>query len=89
MQNSALQVRDWFEPTSFAAPAFLPASGDWAGSLSGSGSADYFWFVAQSNRTLSVEVTALDETKIGFGRKSAARHRDVGVGRSGHNSRAG
>ncbi len=23
MQNSALQVRDWFEPTSFAAPAFL------------------------------------------------------------------
>ena len=24
---------------------------------------DYFWFVAQSNRTLSVEVTALDEAK--------------------------
>ena len=64
MQNSAQQVRDWFEPTSFAAPAFLPASGAWAGTLSGSASADYFWFVAQSNRTLSVEVTALDEAKV-------------------------
>jgi len=27
------------------------------------GNADYFWFVAQSDRTLSVEVTALDEAK--------------------------
>ena len=27
------------------------------------GNADYFWFVAQSDRTLSVEVTALDELK--------------------------
>ena len=63
MQGSALQARDWFEPTSFAAPASLPAAGDWAGTLSGSGRADYFWFVAQSNRTLSVEVTALDEAK--------------------------
>jgi hypothetical protein len=63
MRASALQLRDWFEPTSFAAPASLPPSGDWAGTLSGSGKADYFWFVAQSNRTLSVEVTALDEAK--------------------------
>jgi hypothetical protein len=63
MQGSALQATDWFEPTSFAAPASLPSSGDWAGTLSGSGNADYFWFVAQSNRTLSVEVTALDEAK--------------------------
>jgi hypothetical protein len=64
MQASALQVRDWFEPTSFAAPASLPAAGDWGGTLSGSGNADYFWFVGQSNRTLSVEVTALDEAKV-------------------------
>ncbi len=70
MQNSALQVRDWFEPTSFAAPAFLPASGAWAGTLSGSGSADYFWFVAQANRTLSVEVTALDEAKVASAAKA-------------------
>ena len=63
MQASALQVRDFFEPTSFAAPTPLPPSGDWAGTLSGAGRADYFWFIAQSNRTLSVEVTALDEAK--------------------------
>ncbi len=63
MQASAVQGRDWFEPTSFAAPATLPPSGDWLGALSGLGNADYFWFVAQSDRTLSVEVTALDELK--------------------------
>src|SRR6202035_2931121 len=60
MQSSALQSPDWFEPTSFAAPAALPASGDWAGTLSGQGNADYFRFNARTNRTLSVEVTALD-----------------------------
>ena len=64
MQASAQPVRDFFEPTSFAAPASLPPSGDWAGTLSGQGTSDYFWFVAQSNRTLSVEVTALDEAKV-------------------------
>ena len=63
MQSSALQVRDFFEPTSFAAPVSLPASGDWAGTLSGLGNADYFWFIAQSDRTLTVEVTAVDEAK--------------------------
>ncbi len=63
MQASAQQVRDFFEPTSFAAPASLPPSGDWTGTLSGSGKADYFWFVAQANRTLSVEATALDDAK--------------------------
>jgi hypothetical protein len=63
MQASALQVRDFFEPTSFAAPASLPAAADWAGTLSGSGKADYFWFVAQAARTLSIEVTAIDESK--------------------------
>jgi hypothetical protein len=63
MQASALQTKDWFEPTSFAAPAALPPSGDWAGTLSGSGKADYFWFVAQSNRSLSVEITAVDDAK--------------------------
>jgi IPT/TIG domain len=63
MQASAVQSRDWFEPTSFASPATLPPSGDWLGALSGLGNADYFWFVAQSDRTLSVEVTALNEVK--------------------------
>ncbi|MBZ5653053.1 MAG: IPT/TIG domain-containing protein, partial [Acidobacteriia bacterium] len=63
MQASAVQARDWFEPTSFAAPATLPPSGDWLGTLSGLGNADYFWFIGQSERTLSEEVTALDEAK--------------------------
>ncbi len=63
MQASAQQVRDWFEPTSFVAPVALPLSGEWAGTLSGAGSVDYFSFVAQASRTLSVEVMALDESK--------------------------
>ena len=64
MQASAQQARDFFEPTSFAAPASLPPSGEWAGTLSGLGNADYFWLVAQSDRTLSVEVTGLDEARV-------------------------
>ena len=64
MQSSALQSPDWFEPTSFAAPAALPASGDWAGTLSGQTNADYFRFNARTNRTLSVEVTALDGSTV-------------------------
>ena len=88
MQGSAMQARDWFEPTSFAAPATLPPSGDWLGALSGLGNADYFWFVAQSNRTLSVEVTALDELKAASAGEGAAGHRYVGAGGPRHLSRA-
>ena len=62
MQSSATQVKDWFEPTSSTTPATLPVSGDWSGTLSGPGIADYFWFAGQTNRTLSIAVTALDET---------------------------
>jgi IPT/TIG domain len=62
MQASALDASDWFEPTSYAAPAPLPPTGDWTASLSGYGNADYFWLPGQANRTLSVEVTALDES---------------------------
>ena len=61
----------------------LPPSGDWAGTLSGSGKADYFWFVAQSDRTLSVEATALDECQSCLAGKSSARHRHVGAGGPG------
>ena len=63
MESSAIQVRDWFEPTSYTAPATLPVSGDWTATLGSLGNADYFWFNAQTNRTLSVEVTALDDSK--------------------------
>ncbi len=61
MQASAIQKPNWFGPTSFASPAPLPAGGDWTGSLGTYGDTDFFWFNAQSNRTLSVLVTALDE----------------------------
>ena len=62
MQSSAVQVPDWFDPVDYTSPALLPAVGEWLAGLSGYGNADYFWFSGQSNRTLSVEVTALDES---------------------------
>lgn len=62
MQGSAIQTADFFGPTSYASPATLPSAGDFSATLSGYGDADYFFFPAQSNRTLTVEVTALDET---------------------------
>jgi hypothetical protein len=61
MQSSAIQKPNWFGPTTYASPAPLPAGGNWTGSLNAFGETDYFWFNAQSNRTLSVIVTALDE----------------------------
>jgi len=48
--------------SSWGAPSRVPASGDWVGALSGYGEVDYFSFAAQANRTLSVSVTALDDT---------------------------
>jgi hypothetical protein len=62
MLGSASQGQDWFEPEDFTSPAPVPGAGDWAGSLSGYGDADYFRLSGQTNRTLSVEVTALDES---------------------------
>jgi hypothetical protein len=62
MGSSSLNTPDWFGATTYAAPAALPSSGDWTGALSPYGDADYFWFAAQANRTLSVAVTALDES---------------------------
>jgi IPT/TIG domain len=62
MLGSAIAQPDSFGPTTYAAPAAVPASGEWNGSLTGYGDADYFSFSGQANRTLSVEVTALDET---------------------------
>lgn len=43
-------------------PAALPQGGAWGSWISGYGSADFFEFAAQANRTASVAVTALDET---------------------------
>ncbi len=48
--------------STYANPAALPLSGAWGSWISGYGSTDFFQFTAQSNRTASVTVTALDET---------------------------
>jgi len=48
--------------STWTAPAAVPAGGDWVGSLSGYGHAAYLILAAQANRSLSVAVTALDET---------------------------
>jgi hypothetical protein len=46
---------------SYESPAPLPPSGDWMGELSGYGDVDYFLLNGQANRTLAIELTALDE----------------------------
>lgn len=46
---------------SFAAPAGVPATGSWAGSLSPYGDADYYFLTAHGKRTLTVKATALNE----------------------------
>jgi hypothetical protein len=62
MLGSAQNAPDPFVPTTFASPTPIPASGEWTGSINGYGDADYFWFAGQANRTLSVQVTALNES---------------------------
>ncbi len=62
MSGSALAVPPWAASESWSAPAIVPAPGDWVGALSGYGNVSYFQLTAQANRTLSVAVTALDET---------------------------
>lgn len=51
------------EPSSsWTSPADLPSAGDWLTSLNLWGNSDFFLLPAQANRTLSVAVTALDES---------------------------
>lgn len=61
MQSSALAAQDPFPLTTYQTPAALPLGGDWKASFNPYGDIDYFQFVGQGNRTLSVLVTALDE----------------------------
>jgi len=49
-------------PSSWSSPAALASSGDWNSSLSGYGDMQYYFVSAHANRTLSVGVTALDES---------------------------
>lgn len=60
--GGSTEVKDSREPDTYSAPTPVPLSASWVGSLSGYGDADYVQFFAQANRTLSVEVTALDES---------------------------
>jgi hypothetical protein len=62
LSGSAQPVPPWAATETWSAPAPVPSPGDWVGSLSGYGDVSYFLITAQSNRTLSVAVTALDET---------------------------
>ncbi|HET6219808.1 MAG TPA: Ig-like domain-containing protein [Acidobacteriaceae bacterium] len=64
MSDSALAVPPWSASETWATPAIVPSPGDWVGSLSGYGEVSYFLITAQANRTLSVAVTALDETGL-------------------------
>jgi hypothetical protein len=61
MSGSTVDIAEASAPGTFASPQALPMSGMWMGSLSGYGDADYLTFSGQVNRTLTVEVTALDE----------------------------
>src|SRR5271155_457670 len=70
MSGSAEAIPSWAATETWNAPAPIPSPGDWVGSLSGYGDAGYFLITAQANRTLSVAVTALDET--GFASESKA-----------------
>lgn len=62
MGNSSPSVEDWFASTDFVNPSVVPASGSWTGKLNSYGETEYFRFAGQANRTMSVQVTALDET---------------------------
>ena len=60
MMSSAQPLRQAI--SSWSSPLPLPSGGDWAGSLASYADVDYVLLYAQTNRTLSVSVTALDES---------------------------
>ena len=60
MQDGATEAQDWREPDTYNTPTTVPNAADWMGTFSSYADADYVWFHAQANRTLSVEVTAVN-----------------------------
>ncbi|MFZ0805783.1 MAG: IPT/TIG domain-containing protein [Candidatus Sulfotelmatobacter sp.] len=62
MTGSAQPVPPWSPTQTWSAPAHVPKPGAWTGSLNGYGNVAYALLPAQANRTLSVAVTALDES---------------------------
>ena len=83
MQGSAIQKAQWYGATSYASPIAVPRSGSWAGTLSGYGSADFFQFSAQANRTLSVIVNAVDSSSNTSESKAMPVAGMWGLGKSG------
>jgi hypothetical protein len=62
MASSAQPILPWVASETWTSPAPVPTAGDWQGSLGSYGEVSYFLLPAQTNRTLSVAVTALDES---------------------------
>jgi hypothetical protein len=73
MSGSAQPLVQWTASENWTSPAKVPISGDWSGSLAGYGDTPYFSLPARAGRTLSVAVTALDES----GRASNSKARPV------------
>jgi hypothetical protein len=61
MNTSMLDLPEASSRDNFASPRLLPRNSDWVGSLSGYGDGDYFLLTGQTGRTLTIEVTALDD----------------------------
>jgi len=62
MTGSASKTTDHFDGSTFQHPAKLPPNGDWSGLLVGYGEIDYFSFTGRADRTMTIDVTALDES---------------------------
>ena len=71
MSGSARAVQQ--PASSWTSPAVVPAGGDWVSTLSTYGGTVYYLLPAQASRTLSVAVTALDDS----GRPSEAKAQPV------------
>ena len=71
MTGGAQPMPQWAKSETWSAPAAIPLSGDWIGGLNSYGEAAYFSLPAKANRTVSVAVTALDETGMASQSKSA------------------
>ena len=62
MSGSANKIDDRFDGGTFENPSRLPPNGDWAGLLSGYGESDYFSFTGRADRTMTIDLAALDES---------------------------
>lgn len=62
MSYSAHPVPQWASPQTWTNPAPVPIAGDWIGSIGSYDQDPYFLLTTQANRTISVAVTALDDS---------------------------